>query len=34
MKKALKFILALVLLAAAGWGGWSYWQSHSQAPPR
>lgn len=33
MKKALKFILALVLLAAAGWGGWSYWQSHSQAPP-
>lgn len=33
MKKALKFILALVLLAAAGWGGWTYWQSHHQPAP-
>ncbi|MCA1989666.1 MAG: efflux RND transporter periplasmic adaptor subunit, partial [Desulfarculus sp.] len=34
MKKAIRLILVLVLLAAAGWGGWSYWQSHRQTAPQ
>lgn len=34
MNKVLKLILALVLLAAAGWGGWSYWQTHQQPAPQ
>jgi len=34
MNKAIKLILALVLLAAVGWGGWSYWRSSHQPAPQ